>query len=117
MFAVLSSLLALALAAVLIAVRGDGSRSTARWSRCCSASGCACCCYGPIGVGVGALIRNQIAAVVAALAWTFIVEQLLVALFPDIGKWTPGGAATRCCSRRARDAGVSCCRCGAGRCC
>ncbi|MCY7365015.1 MAG: ABC transporter permease [Frankiaceae bacterium] len=48
--------------------------------------------YGPIGVAVGALVRNQIAAVVGALAWTFIVEQLLVALLPSVGQWTPGGA-------------------------
>ncbi len=47
-----------------------------------------------IGVGVGALVRNQIAAVVAALAWTFVVEQLLVALWPEVGRWTPGGAAS-----------------------
>jgi hypothetical protein len=51
--------------------------------------------YGPIGVAVGALVRNQIAAVVAALAWTFIVEQLVVALWPEVGRWLPGGAPAR----------------------
>ncbi|MDQ3503615.1 MAG: ABC transporter permease [Actinomycetota bacterium] len=50
--------------------------------------------YGPIGIAVGALVRNQIAAVVGALAWTFIAEQLLVALLPDVGRWTPGGASS-----------------------
>jgi ABC-2 type transport system permease protein len=48
---------------------------------------------GPIGVALGALVRNQIAAVVGALVWLLIAEQLLVALLPAIGKWTPGGAA------------------------
>lgn len=48
---------------------------------------------GPIGVAVGALVRNQIAAVVGALVWLLVAEQLLVALVPVIGRWTPGGAA------------------------
>ena len=48
--------------------------------------------YGPIGVGVGALVRNQIAAVVGALAFVFVVEQLVVALLPEVGRWLPGGA-------------------------
>lgn len=48
--------------------------------------------YGLIGIGVGALVRNQIAAVVLSLAWTFLVEQLLIALAPSVGRWTPGGA-------------------------
>ena len=49
--------------------------------------------YGPIGIAVGALVKNQIAAVVGALAFTFIAEQLLIALLPNVGKWTPGGAS------------------------
>jgi ABC-2 type transport system permease protein len=93
-FAVLSSVFALVTSYVLIAVRGDElvfDRTVVE-----VLLGVALCLllYGPIGVGVGALVRNQIAAVVAALAWTFIVEQLLVALFPEVGRWTPGGAAS-----------------------
>ncbi|MCU1692237.1 MAG: hypothetical protein JWM64_1328 [Frankiales bacterium] len=49
--------------------------------------------YGPIGIAVGALVRNQVAAVVGALAYLFVVEQLLVALLPDVGRWLPGGAS------------------------
>ncbi len=48
--------------------------------------------YGPLGIAVGALVRNQIAAVVASLAWLFIAEQLLIGLLPSVGRWTPGGA-------------------------
>lgn len=49
--------------------------------------------YGSLGVSVGALVRNQIAAVLGALSFTFIVEGLLVSLLPRVGKWLPGGAA------------------------
>jgi ABC-2 type transport system permease protein len=48
--------------------------------------------YGPIGVAIGALVRNQIAAIVGALVWLLVVEGLLVALLPGIGRWMPGGA-------------------------
>jgi ABC-2 type transport system permease protein len=49
--------------------------------------------YGVLGVGVGALVRNQVAAIVGALAWILVVENLVIALLPDVGRWLPGGAA------------------------
>lgn len=49
--------------------------------------------YAFVGVGVGALIRNQTTAVVAALIWVMVVEGLLVSSVPSIGRWLPGGAA------------------------
>src|SRR5207249_11571983 len=48
---------------------------------------------GPMGVALGALVRSQIAAVVGALVWLLVAEQLLVSLIPVIGRWAPGGAA------------------------
>jgi ABC-2 type transport system permease protein len=60
--------------------------------------------YGSLGVGVGALIRNQVAAVVITLAWGFVVEGLLITLAPEIGKWLPGGAAAAL-TRRVNQSG------------
>ena len=48
--------------------------------------------YAAVGVCVGALVRNQIAAVVGALLWTVLAESLTVALLPRVGRWLPGGA-------------------------
>ncbi len=48
--------------------------------------------YAAVGVCVGALVRNQIAAVVGALLWTVLAESLTVALLPQVGRWLPGGA-------------------------
>lgn len=45
-----------------------------------------------IGVGIGAIVRNQIAAVVGVLVWMLAVEQILVQEFPSVGRWTPVGA-------------------------
>ena len=50
--------------------------------------------YGVIGVAVGALIRNQITAVVAVLIWMLAVEYLLLPALPSLGRWTPFGTTT-----------------------
>lgn len=52
--------------------------------------------YGILGVGVGSLIRNQVAAVVITLAYLFVVENILAALpwvRDHVSKWLPGQAA------------------------
>ena len=47
-----------------------------------------------IGVALWALTRNTIGAIVAAIAWTLFVEQvILAAIVPGIEKWLPTGAA------------------------
>jgi ABC-2 type transport system permease protein len=50
--------------------------------------------YTVIGVGVGALLRNQVDAIVGALVYLFVVEQVIQAIpaINDIYKWLPGGA-------------------------
>lgn len=48
--------------------------------------------WGAIGVGVGAIVRNQVGAIVALLAWGFVVENLLFAFVPNVGRFTPGNA-------------------------
>lgn len=50
--------------------------------------------YGVVGVAIGALIPNQIAAVVGVLIWMLAVEQMVVPLLPEVGRWMPWGAAT-----------------------
>jgi hypothetical protein len=50
---------------------------------------------GLVGVGVAALVRNQVAALVAMLVWVLVVEGLLMSLLsaPSLGKWLPSAAA------------------------
>jgi ABC-2 type transport system permease protein len=48
--------------------------------------------FAVLGVGLGALIRNQVFAVAGALAWFAVVEHTLVNLAPDVGRWLPAGA-------------------------
>ncbi len=49
--------------------------------------------YALVGVGLGALVRNQTVAITAALIWTFIVEGALTAFADELGRWLPGAAA------------------------
>jgi ABC-2 type transport system permease protein len=50
--------------------------------------------YAVIGVGLGALLRNQVGAIVGALVYLFVVENLIGGIPATSGayKWLPGGA-------------------------
>jgi len=51
--------------------------------------------YAVIGVGIGALLRNQVGAIVGALVYLFVVEGIVIRAIPAIAplfKWLPGGA-------------------------
>jgi ABC-2 type transport system permease protein len=45
-----------------------------------------------LGVALGSLVRNQVLAVAAALAWLAVIEHTLVTLLPDLGRWLPAAA-------------------------
>jgi ABC-2 type transport system permease protein len=57
--------------------------------------------YGVLGVGLGAVVRNQTAAIAAAVAWVMGIEGVLMTVLQTlepglgdaVGKWLPGGAA------------------------
>ncbi|MFC4587781.1 ABC transporter permease [Sphaerisporangium corydalis] len=49
--------------------------------------------YAILGLAVGSLLRNQVAAIVVGVGWVYVLESILVALLPSVGKWLPGGAA------------------------
>jgi ABC-2 type transport system permease protein len=45
--------------------------------------------WGALGVGIGVVVRNQVGAIIGLLAWGFIVENLLFAFVPSIGRFAP----------------------------
>ncbi len=48
--------------------------------------------WGAIGVGLGAVVRNQVGAIITLLVWGFVVENLLWGIAPSVGRFVPGEA-------------------------
>lgn len=46
-----------------------------------------------LGVGIGSLLTNQVAAIIAVLGWFIILEGILVSLVGGAERWVPTGAA------------------------
>jgi ABC-type transport system involved in multi-copper enzyme maturation permease subunit len=45
--------------------------------------------WGAIGVSVGAVVPNQVGAVISLLAWGFVAENLVFGFLPKIGRYLP----------------------------
>ena len=77
-----------ALAARGIPITLDGSDYTLM-----PAGGIAAALWAPLGLGLGALLRNQVATLLAIFLWLFFIENLLIDFVPGAGKFAPGAAA------------------------
>jgi ABC-type transport system involved in multi-copper enzyme maturation permease subunit len=57
-------------------------------------AGLAMVIYAVIGVGLGALMRNQVGAIVGALVYLYVIEPIISGIPATAGayKWLPGGA-------------------------
>ena len=49
--------------------------------------------WAELGVGLGAIVRNQVFAVVGLIIWTLVVENLLYSLVPAVGRFTLFGVS------------------------
>jgi ABC-type transport system involved in multi-copper enzyme maturation permease subunit len=45
--------------------------------------------WGAIGVGLGAILRSQVAGIIGLLAWGFVAENLIFAFVPSAGRFAP----------------------------
>lgn len=107
---VVAKLVAYALAAVPIALvvlavdvlvveiyagaRGDAPSLNADNLKTLGASGLVLVVYAVIGVGIGALMRNQVGAIVGSLVYLYVVEPIVssIGVLQPAYKWLPGGA-------------------------
>jgi ABC-2 type transport system permease protein len=46
------------------------------------------------GLGLGALLKNQVVSIVVGLVFTLVLETIIGAIWPTIGEYLPGQAAT-----------------------
>ncbi len=86
---------------VAIAVEGIGlgargipvASGTVQLTQLLLGGGVAAAVWAVIGVGVGALVRNQVATLVGLVVWLLFIEQTLVGIVPTIAKYSPGPSA------------------------
>jgi len=50
--------------------------------------------FGMIGVGLGALLKEQVIALLVGVGWTLIVDSVVSTTAPEVGKYFPSGAVS-----------------------
>jgi ABC-2 type transport system permease protein len=92
-FGVLAEALMTADASIGFAARGiDNQLTLGDYAQLLAGGAAAAAFWAALGVGVGALIRNQVAALVGLCAWMFLVESTSESFIPDAARFLPGGA-------------------------
>lgn len=78
---------------VALAARGiDNQLTNGDYLQLLAGGTAAAALWAMIGLGVGALARNQVATLVGLCAWMLLVENLLLPFVPGAGRFTPGAA-------------------------
>ena len=93
-FAVLVMAVNVLVVSVYAGARGAAPSLSGDNIRVVLTSGLVLVIYALIGVGIGALLKNQVGAIVGALVYLFVVEGLVRSIPATSGayKWMPGGA-------------------------
>ena len=92
-FGLLAEGLMAADAAVAFAVRGIGNQLTSGdYLQLLAGGAAASALWAAAGVGIGALVRNQVGALVGLCAWMFVIEATFESFLPSVGRLLPGGA-------------------------
>jgi hypothetical protein len=91
-FGLLAEALMSGAATVGLAARGiDNQLTGGDYLQLLAGGAAAAALWAAIGVGVGALVRNQVGAVVGLCAWMFLVESVSEGFVPDAARLLPGG--------------------------
>jgi ABC-2 type transport system permease protein len=91
-FGLLAEALMAGAATVGLAARGiDNQLTGGDFLQLLAGGAAAAALWAAIGVGVGALVRNQVGAVVGLCVWMFLVESVSEGFVPDAARLFPGG--------------------------
>jgi ABC-2 type transport system permease protein len=92
-FGLLAELVMAASATVAYAARGiDNQLTGGDYLQLLGGGAAAAALWAAAGVGIGAIVRNQVGAVVGLCAWMFLVESVSEGFVPDAARLLPGGA-------------------------
>jgi ABC-2 type transport system permease protein len=96
-FGLLATALAAGVGSAVLSARGiDGRLDAGDYALLLAGGTAAAALWAAIGVGVGALVRNQVPTLIGICAWLLFVEGLLVGDLTgvgDVGRFAPGAAA------------------------
>jgi ABC-2 type transport system permease protein len=88
---VVATSLAMATGRIVLAVRGvDVALDGADYALLIIGGAVAAGLWAVIGLGIGAVVRNQVPTIVGLLAWLLFVEGVLVDNAPGLGRFAPG---------------------------
>lgn len=91
-FGLLAEALMTGAATVAFAARGiDNQLTGGDYLQLLAGGAAAAALWAAAGVGVGALVRNQVAALVGLCAWMFLVESVSEGFVPGAARFMPGG--------------------------
>jgi ABC-2 type transport system permease protein len=83
-----------AIASAGLAVRGIHiTLSPGDFAQMLAGGALAAALWAAIGTGIGALVRNQVGAVVGLCVWLLLVESILIGDVPSAAKFSPGASA------------------------
>lgn len=62
-----------------------------------------CAMVAGIGVGLGALLKDQVAALLVGIGWTLVIDTVATSAAPGVGKFFPGGAEAALMRQQTED--------------
>src|SRR5215510_15033856 len=90
-FGLLAEVLMAGATTVALSARGiDNQLSGGDYLQLLAGGTTAAALWAMIGLGVGALVRNQVATLVGICVWMLLVENLLISFVPGVGRLVPG---------------------------
>jgi len=84
-----AAVLSLVLAAAWLAVKGDGMPFGSPVLLAMVQVGAQGAYGAVLALGIGALVRSQLVAILGLLGWLLVFEPLVTALLPKVARWTP----------------------------
>jgi ABC-2 type transport system permease protein len=103
-FGLAAEALTLGATTVALSARGiDNQLDSGDYLQLLAGGTAAAALWAMIGLGVGALVRNQVGTLVGLCAWMLLVENLLLPFVPDAGRLTPGAAGLALAGKTADD--------------